>query len=80
MVDAGTVAARVIRSLTAFFLKGRGAGKKGGGGGGVRGVASGSYLLPVSFPCQRARARGSPALSSAKAGVFFRSKNKGTLE
>lgn len=27
MVDAGTVAARVIRSLTAFFLKGRGAGK-----------------------------------------------------
>lgn len=67
VVGAGTAAAAEIRSLTAFFLKGRGAGKGRKAGG----VASGSCLLPASSPYQRARAPGSLALSSAKAGVFF---------
>lgn len=82
VVDAGTVAAASDQISDCFLPEGAGSkeGKKGGSGGGVRGVASGSCLLPASFPCQCARARGSPALSSAKADVFFRSKNKGTLE
>ena len=60
--------------LTAFFLKGRGAGKRRKARGG--GVASGSCLLPASSPGQCARARGGGAPANAgfsKSACFFRS-------
>lgn len=57
--------------LTAFFLKGRGAGKRRKARGG--GVASGSCLLPASSPGQRAGARGEPNAGLSKSACFFRS-------
>lgn len=74
MVGVGTVAEKPIRSQAVFFLEGRrpGRGKKGT----EEGVVQTSSCLPASSSCCRARAWRSPALLSAKAGVFLTSKKK----
>lgn len=74
MVGFGTVAEKPIRSQAVFFLEGRrpGGEKRRWRGG----VVESSSCLPASSSCHRARAWGSPALLSAKTGVFLTSKKE----
>lgn len=69
VVGVGTVAERTIRSLAVFFLEGRRPGRRRKAQ--ELGVVVSSSCLPAFSSCQRARAWGSPALPSAKAGVYF---------
>lgn len=69
VVSVGTVAERTIRSLAVFFLEGRRPGRRRKAQ--ELGVVVSSSCLPAFSSCQRARAWGSPALPSAKAGVYF---------